>query len=313
MTACSIDDIIKVQLNKGDDHMKVKNKHLDRARQAKNDEYYTLMKDIEAEMQNHPGALKGKIVYCNCDNPQHSKFFEYFAVNFEMLELKELITTHYVQPDEIANGDRAIVSSYKGGAGAELDNILNSLTITEVEGSGSFDSAASIEQLKRADIVISNPPFSRWRDYFKLLNDHKVDYLIVGPVTNVSSVVLIPYLHAGKVRVSDSRLQEFEMPGSDKTASVGCYWYTSLPRQTPRKPLTLTAKYDPEVNKKYDDYGAVNVDKVKDIPGDYYGEMGVPITFFGKHDERQFRIIEIISPYINGKKKFQRMIIKRIQ
>lgn len=292
--------------------MKVKNQHLDRARYAKNDEYYTLLKDIEKEMKGRTGELKGKIVYCNCDNPVHSKFFEYFAVNFEMLGLKELITTHYVQPDDIAKGERATVSSYKGGAGADLKTILNSLTITDVDGNGSFDSAASIEQLKRADIVISNPPYSLWRDYFALLIDHNVDYLIVGPVANIARVAVMPNLTAGKLRVSDNIINKFIVPGSDETVSVTSYWYTSLPHQTPRKPLTLTAQYDPKVNAKYDNYEAINVDRVKDIPGDYYGEIGVPISFIDKHDERQFKIITAIRPIINGKVKFGRMIIKRI-
>lgn len=286
------------------------------------DEYYTLLSDIEAEMKEHPGAFKDKVIYCNCDNPRYSKFFEYFAVNFETLGLRELITTHYIQPEKAANGKRATVSSYKGGSGADLDNILNSLTITEVDGDGSFDSAASIEQLQRADIVISNPPFSRWRDYFELLIDHKVDYLIVGINLALTYKTVIPHIVAGDIRVSDSRIRNFKVPGSDKHEKIAANWYTSLPRHKPRAPLTLTAKYDPAINKVYDkvesklsrrdSYGSINVDRVKDIPADYYGEMGVPITFFEKHDTRQFEILDNIKPLLDGKERFQRLIIKRI-
>lgn len=320
------------------------NSNLHKASKGKNDEFYTELVDIEKELKNYKDQFKGKIVYCNCDDPFESNFFKYFASNFKALKLKRLIATSY-KPSPIANtqlglfGDDKTLEPSKGrpknnankfiindvsdidGDGAfDLRDISEQLKANKnnewspMEGDGDFRSLESIELLKQADIVITNPPFSLFREYIAQLFEYNKKFLILGNMNaitykevfkfikenklwsgygfNMSMVYKTPYsntLEANQKFVIGKGYNPND--GYVKVPAVN--WYTNLDTDKRHEELILYKKYSLKEYPKYDNYDAIEVSKVSDIPMDYKGAMGVPITFLNKYNPEQFEIIWI--------------------
>ena len=290
-----------------------KKENLDKAKKSKNDEFYTQLEDIERELQHYKDHFRDKIVYCNCDDPMNSNFFKYFSLKFHFLELRELITTSFK--------DKAICIRYKGD--------LNNIESFPLEQNGDFRSEECKEILSVADIVVTNPPFSLFRKYLDQLIEFNKKFIIIGSLNAVSYKEIFPLLKENKIWIGVSTPRWFEIPAHyPLTAKMGKIennrkyikninglWFTNLSHQKQNEKLILYKNYTPEEYPTYDNYDAINVDKTKEIPADYYGEMGVPISFFIKYNPEQFEIINIFSgkpyPYINGKKLYARIIIKR--
>lgn len=266
------------------------NTSLNKSKAAKNDEYYTRLEDIEKELVYYSPYLKGKKVVCNCDSSA-SMFWTYLTTNYESLGLKGLTATHY-DP----NG------TYR------LD-FNNGQTIkTAVCGDGSFNSPTSLAILKEADIVITNPPFSLFRDYIETIKQK--DFIIVGSINAVTYKSIFPLFKAGRIRTGHTTLSRFITPDGTEVSLCTMPWFTTLPVE--RQELVLTATYNQSDYPTYSNYPAINVNKVKDIPSDYKGKMGVPINFMIKHCSSQFKVVDTIRPILKGKAIYQRVIIERI-
>jgi len=274
------------------------NQSLHTARAAKADEFYTRLADIEKELRHYRRHFKGKRVLCNCDDPATSNFPRYFAENFDDLGLQSL------------------ASSY-------ID----------------FRSPEAVALLREADIVVTNPPFSLFREYIAQLIEHGKQFLIIGSLNVATYKEVFPLFKEGRLwmgvtggsmafRVPDSyeprKTRYWQAEDGQKWRSLGnSYWFTNLHPDTLRPPLALTRAYDPETYPTYDNYDAINVDRVADIPVDYDGEMGVPITFLLKHNPKQFEIVGIDRQltlaengktsrfFIEGREIYARIIIRR--
>lgn len=266
------------------------NTSLNKSKAAKNDEYYTRLEDIEKELVYYSPYLKGKKVYCNCDS-EASMFWYYLTTNYESLGLKGLIATHY-DP----NG------TYK------LDYINGQTIKTAVSGDGSYNSPVSLEILKDADLVITNPPFSMFRDYIDTIK-HK-DFIIIGYINAVTYGNVFPLFKAGQIRLGHTTLRYYVTPDGTVKDLGSTSWFTTLPVSRPK--LELTATFNPTDYPTYSNYPAINVGKVKDIPSDYKGLMGVPVNFMIKHCISQFRVVDTVRPILKGKAIYQRVIIEKI-
>jgi len=310
------------------------NTNLRRASKAKNDEFYTQLSDIEKELKQYRSQFRDKVVYCNCDDPFESNFFKYFASNFKELGLKRLIATSY-KPSPIANtqlnlfGDIVPVTS-KGrpkqtankfiinevgdidGDGAfDLRDVAEQLKANKnnewapLKGEGDFRSKESIELLKQADIVVTNPPFSLFREYMAQLIEYDKKFLIIGNLNAITykevfsliknNKLWLGYSNGAKTYlVPESYQQNNIFVGVDgkKYAKMGnTGWLTNLDVSKRHEPLSLYKKYTPEEYPKYYNYDAIEVSKVTDIPMDYNGNIGVPVTFLDKYNPEQFEII----------------------
>lgn len=302
--------------------MSNKNTNLIKANKAKNDEFYTQLSDIEAELKHYEHHFKDKIVYCNCDNPEHSNFWKYFVDNFERLGLNKVVSTYYIQ-----NGQPRILVKHKNGL---RDMILR--------GDGDFRSEECIGILKKCDIVVTNPPFSLFREYVAQLMEYDKKFLIIRNMNAITYKEIFPLIKDNKIwfGYNFNKSYVFKVPEnyiSNKTDEHGnkivkvpaITWYTNLDNTKRNKPIELINKYNEIDYPKYDNYDAINVDKTKDIPYDYYEAMGVPVSFLNKYCPEQFEIIGHIGScgedgysfknaiYINGKKKYKRILIKRKQ
>ncbi len=266
------------------------NAHFNQSKAAKNDEYYTRLEDIEKELDHYRPYLKGKKVYCNCDS-EASMFWTYLTTNYDSLGLKELTATHY-NP----NG------TYK------LDYINGQTVKTAVSGDGSYNSPTSKAILKEADIVITNPPFSLFRDYIDTIKEK--DFIIVGSINAVTYKNVFPKFKAGQIRTGHTTLSRFITPDGTEVSLCTMPWFTTFPVTRPK--LELTGNYTTVKYPIYDNYPAIEVGKVKDIPSDYKGKMGVPINFMIKHCSSQFKVVDTIRPILKGKAIYQRVIIERI-
>lgn len=277
------------------------NDNLRKAKEQKNDEFYTQLEDIEAEISSHPDYVRqfqGKTVLCNCDDPEWSSFYEFFRQHFNQLGLKKLITTHY-------NMDGS--PSYKlEWSGEKLGDDTVNMIKTPLQGNGDFRSDECIELLKEADIVVTNPPFSLFREYVAQLMKYDKKFIIIGNVNCVTYKEFFPLLKNGSVFAGYgfNKTMTFSMPenyvsdirdeNGKKIAKVpSIAWYTNLDIDRVHEPIILTKNYTGNEEKypKYDNYDAINVASVKDIPKDYYGEMGVPVSFIGSFCESQFDIV----------------------
>ena len=279
------------------------NKDLHAANKGKNDEFYTQLSDIEKEIRNYKEYFRDKIVFCNCDDPEESHFWKYFSENFEFLGLKKLIATHF--QSEIPSYKLEIFSDING------DNRINKLdTIrTPLKQNGDFRSPECIEILTEADIIVTNPPFSLFRDYVAQLFEYKKKFLIIWNQNAVTYKEFFPYIKENKVWFGHSIHsgdREFRVPDSYPLNASGSRtdesgkkyirvkwvrWFTNLDYKERHEDLILYKRYSPEEYPKYDNYDAINVDVTKDIPMDYDGIMGVPITFLDKYNPDQFEII----------------------
>lgn len=293
-----------------------KNSNLHLAKTAKNDEFYTRLQDIERECCNYKEHFKGKTVYCNCDDARESNFFKYFSLNFEFFGLKKLITTAYS-----AEGHGSLLV-YEGDKNGNRKPDIEEITVTELDGDGDFRSPECVELLKEADIVVTNPPFSLFREYVAQLVEYGKEFLIIGNVNAITYKEIFPLIKENKLWLGMSpRSMDFILPDGT-TSNVNACWFTNLTHEKRTTPIDLYKKYKPEEFPKYDNYDAIEVSKVKDIPEDYDGVMGVPITFLDKYNPEQFKIIgldrytcpkEVLvggRVAINGKPTYARILIR---
>lgn len=315
-----------------------KNTNLSKAKAAKNDEFYTQLTDIENELYHYWDQLRGKTIYCNCDDARDSKFFFYFSNQFEHLGLKKLITTSY---NENGHGTVLIYEGDKNG-NRRVDD--SEIIVKELKGNGDFRSDECIEFLKEADIVITNPPFSLFRQFVKQLIDYNKKFLIIGNNNAITYKEIFPLIKEDKLWLgySSNKTKEFRLPDSyekynyidEKGFKIGkvpaISWFTNLDVKKRHEDIILWKHYTPEEYPKYDNYDAININKVDQIPCDYDGVMGVPITFLDKYNPSQFKILgttesegrgfsnglwnvesKISQPLVNKERKYKRLFIKK--
>lgn len=327
------------------------NKQLTGAKKAKKDEFYTQLADIEVELKHYREHFKGKTVLCNCDDPRMSNFFYYFVLNFHFLGLKKLITTCYKNqnPDLCSENisEQAVYLVYEGEDIGIPPNPTIAGLVRSLEGDGDFRSKECIAFLEEADIVVTNPPFSLFREYVAQLIKYDKKFIIIGNINAVTYKEIFPLIQRNQVWLGPSIHsgdREFEIPSSYPLEAAGSRtdnegrryirvkgvrWFTNLDFPQRHEELTLYKKYSPEGYPHYDNYDAINVDKVADIPRNYDGVMGVPITYLDKHNPDQFEILGITEsngrgfstglwdeaskkahPYVKGEKKYARIFIR---
>ncbi|MCC7543695.1 adenine-specific methyltransferase EcoRI family protein [bacterium] len=331
-------------------------KYLTSAKNAKNDEFYTryedISKEVEAYLDFDPDAFKGKVVYCNCDDPFESNFFRYFALNFKKLGLKQLITTSY-KPSPVANtqlglfGDDKTVATSKGRpkvtankfiinevSDFDEDGSFNLQDVAEqlkanknnewspLEGEGDFRSPECVDLLKQSDIVVTNPPFSLFREYVKQLVDHKKKFVIIGNMNAITYKEIFPLIeddkmwlgngfHAGNAYFFTPNAREYASGVYDEKTGLVKFrnvcWFTNMDHGRRHQPLPLMTMSDnlkyskhkeikgKKAYEKYDNYDAIEVPFTDSIPDDYDGVMGVPISFLDKYSPEQFEIVGLTS------------------
>ena len=261
-----------------------KNSNLHAAKVAKNDEFYTMLTDIEKEMSHYKDFFKGKTVYCNCDDARESNFFKYFSLNFEFLGLKKLITTGYK-----AEG-KGVVLIYEGDKNGNRKVDDGEIITRELNGNGDFRSEECIEFLKEADVVVTNPPFSLFREYVKQLMDYGKKFIIIGNQNAVQCKEIFPLLKNNELWLGVNHAKEFVKPNGETQKFGNICWYTNLANKNRNTPLDLYKRYSNEYP-HYANYDAIEVSKLSEIPMDYDGIMGVPITFIEKYNPNQFEIV----------------------
>ena len=327
------------------------NETLKSAKKNKNDEFYTQLSDIEKELAHYKQHFKGKTVLCNCDDPRVSNFFHYFAYNFEHLGLKRLITTCYKNQERDLfsqnDSESAIWLEYFGDKNGNRIPDPEEIGIHNLKGDGDFRSKECIELLKQADIVVTNPPFSLFREYVAQLVEYDKKFLIIGNQNVITYKEIFKLIKENKLWLGSSlSFIAFKVPdyyeekttrfwideNGQKWRSMGnVCWFTNLDIPKRHEDLVLYKQYTPEEYPKYDNYDAINVSKTSDIPQDYDGVIGVPITFLDKYNPEQFEIVGMISsagynkevvgidflgekdarPLINGKNIYARILIKK--
>ena len=309
------------------------NKNLNAAKTAKKDEFYTQMTDIERELQHYWKHFQGKVVLCNCDDPYESNFFKYFALRFNQLGLKKLICTCY-DGSPVAGTQLSLFSldaegnekktAYKveitevqdinGDGAVDLTDVESLIkndhnVLSVLKGNGDFRSQECIELLKQADIVVTNPPFSLFREYVAQLVEYDKKFLIIGNINVVTYKEVFPLIRDNKMWLGPSITsgdRKFNVPEDYPLNAAGCgidsdgkryirvkgvRWFTNLDHNKRHEELDLVCRYTSEEYPKYDNYNAINIGKTVDIPYDYDGYMGVPITFLDKYNPDQFEII----------------------
>ena len=318
-----------------------KNDNLHKAKRAKADEFYTQLSDIENECRHYKEHFKGKTILCNCDDPRVSNFFRYFSLNFEHLGLKKLIATCYKSQDinlfSEGNTEKAVYIVYEGDKNGNKKVDDNELDIKELQGDGDFRSKECIELLKEADIVVTNPPFSLFREYVALLMEYEKKFLIIGTQNAITYKEIFKLIKENKIWLgcksgdmsftvpadSEPRATRYwETEDGTKWRSMGnICWFTNLDHKKRHEKIVLYKTYIPEDFPRYDNYDAIEVKKTADIPMDYDGVMGVPITFLDKYNPEQFEIIGL-DRYVednpnyghrfklNGKETYARIILK---
>ncbi len=331
-------------------------KALGDGKKNKNDEFYTQLSDIDDELHHYTQHFKDKIVLCNCDDPYESNFFKHFALHFNSLGLKKLIATGYVTSPiigkelDLCSGEEKDIPSNKpyvayinevydvnGDGRVDLEDVrillknkhnyrrwlkgevIHDGDKTIVYPPGDFRSSECITLLKQADIVVTNPPFSLFREYVAQLMTYGKKFLIIGNKNAITYKEFFPLLKDNKVWIGYNQPNRFMTATGEITNKVQglTRWFTNLDVKKRHEPLVLYKNYNPEDYPKYDNYGAINVDNIKDIPKDYDGVMGVPITFLDKFNPDQFEIIKFRKGddnkdlSINGKCPYFRILIKR--
>jgi hypothetical protein len=287
------------------------NANLRKAKDAKDDEFYTQLTDVSKELMHYKYHFKDKIVLCNCDEPTWSAFWKYFHLNFSALGLKKLISTHYDKTEPTYKME------YTGGD----DNDIEVGVKTPLEGNGDFRNQECLDLLDEADIVVTNPPFSLFREYVAVLMEHQKKFLIIGNKNAITYKEFFPLLKENKVWLGFTNAKEFLQRDGSIKKFVNTGWFTNLDINKCHEKLILWKNYTPEEYPKYDNYDAINVDKVSEIPCDYDGVMGVPITFLDKYNPDQFEIIGLgisnsgieigVKPYSPEHKKYRKEIQKR--
>ena len=336
--------------------------HLHKAKRNPIDEFYTLLPDIENEMRHYRKHFRNKIIYCNCDDPFESNFFRFFAANFRAFKLKKLIATRYsgsplageTLPLFKMPGLKKDTEAYKieindipdmnnDGAIdlADVELLLKSdaNVSTPLRGPGDFKSEECAELLKEADIVVTNPPWSLFREYIEQLMDFKKRFIVIGNLNASFYSDISPLIIAKKIwlGVREKSGMRFKVPesytknvivegGGGRYTTIGnAVWYTNLKHNRRNEKIYLSAEYEPSLYKKYDNYDAIEVSRIADIPCDYDGKMGVPLSFLQKHNPEQFELVGFHRSVpkdppelgndllLDGKTKFARIIIKHRQ
>lgn len=259
----------------------VKNTNLHKAKNAKNDEFYTQLTDVAKELMHYKKHFKDKIVFCNCDDPTWSAFWKYFHLNFAELGLKKLISTHYDREEATYKME------YTGGD----DNDIEVGVKTPLEGNGDFRNKECLDLLDESDIVVTNPPFSLFREYVAVLMEHEKKFLIIGNKNAITYKEFFPLLKDDDVWIGCTNVKEFLQPDGSIKKFDNIGWFTNLDVAKRHEKLILWKHYTEEEYPKYDNYDAINVDKVSEIPCDYDGVMGVPITFLDSFNPEQFEIL----------------------
>lgn len=321
-----------------------KNTNMSAAKKAKNDEFYTRLNDIAREMVHYREHFKNKTVLLNCDDYRDSQFFRFFTLQFEMLELKKLIATGYKEDG------KGVVCTYEGHGRPEPGGMPDEskMIVSELQGNGGFESEECVELMREADIVVTNPPFSKFRDYVAQLIDMEKKFLIIGNNNAIPCKEIFPLIKENKLWLGIYAVKSFIVPDNYEAKNVvvedgikvakfgNICWFTNLTHKKRNLEQILYRKYYGNEDKypKYDNYDAIEVSKVKDIPEDYFGVMGVPITFLSSYNSNQFEIlgsqqwskgIELEQIYtgnkesvhddkstlIKGKETYSRIFIKR--
>jgi len=316
-------------------------KNQQEAKKNKKDEFYTQLPDIEREINHYREHLKGKVIFCNCDDPELSNFWKFFHLNFEKLGIKKLISTHFVYEDIFQKGETYKLE-YEGGNDSDI--MVGVKTI--LNENGDFRSKECKEILEKSDIVITNPPFSLFREYVGQLVEYKKKFVIIGHQNAITYKEVFKLIKENKIWLGygfnggaahfiNKHYEDYATAGNHKEGMIrvsGVVWFTNLDISKRNEDLILYKKYNKKDYPKYDNYKAINVDVTKEIPVDYDGVMGVPITFLDKYNPEQFEIIglaasagydyEIIGleknpkfkdarTLINGKNTYARILIKK--
>ena len=328
-----------------------KNDNLHKAKRAKADEFYTQLSDIENECQHYWEHFKGKTILCNCDDPRVSNFFRYFSLNFEHLGLKKLIATCYKNQNidlfSQESSEKAVYIIYEGDKNGNRQVDDNELEVKELQGDGDFRSKECIELLKEADIVVTNPPFSLFREYVAQLIEYEKKFLIIGHQNAITYKEIFPLLKENKMWLGYgfkgsaghfiSKYEDVATAGDHKEGMIrvsGVTWFTNLEHNKRHEELILYKEYNPEKfpneYPKYENYNAIEVSKTAEIPMNYNGVMGVPITFMNKYNPEQFELIwttdrggdEMLeefkiphnrydAPVVAGKGLYKRILIRK--
>lgn len=259
-----------------------KNKNLIKAKVVKNDEFFTRLCDVEKEMVHYKEQFKNKVVYCNCDNPYISAFWKYFYNNFNVFKLKKLMATHLVKED-----NKAYVTEYSLVSGRDA-LVLSMIPLHE---NGDFRSEECQRLMDEADIVVSNPPFSLFREYVATLMAHNKKFLVVGNKNAINYKDFFPLFMQNKVWFGYEKISSFNCPNGETQKFGNICWFTNLDTEQRNIWLNCEKHYVPEEYPKYCNFDAINVDRVTDIPADYDGIMGVPITFLDQYNPEQFELV----------------------
>lgn len=341
------------------------------ARKNKQDEFYTQLTDIEKELRFYKDYFRGKTVLCNCDDPYESNFFKYFALNFQALGIRRLLTTSYsgsamsetqlplFDYEDDAVGSRTAykveiteIPDLNGDGAVDLSDVellikSKGNELSRLRGNGDFRSSEALELLDEADIVATNPPFSLFRDFIQTLVSKDKKFAIIGNVNALTTNDVYPLFFSGKVWLGPSISsgdRVFQVPSHYPLNASGCWedqsgnkfikvkgvrWFTNLDHPKRHEELPMFKRYSPENYREFDNYKVINVDKVADIPADFDGPMGVPITFLDKHNPEQFELlnandfrkphqplktsmlIKDASGAVQGENKFARVVIRR--
>ena len=312
---------------------------LNLAKSAKSDEFYTQLPDIEKELCHYRDQLCGKVVLCNCDDPSQSNFFKYFALNFNTLGLKKLTATCYKKPYKIE------ISEVPKTGPANVERLLKNRknVLTPLKGDGDFRSPECLELMKRSDVVVTNPPFSLFREFVAQLDEYEKGFLILGNINAVTCKEIFKRIREDKIWLGESIHsgdRKFVVPDHYPLDAAGCgidengcrfirvkgvRWFTNLPIRSSyrHEELKLSRHYTPEMYPRYDNCDAIEVSRVAEIPVDYDGFMGVPITFLDKYNPKQFEILGLDDhrliypawrgrgPDLNGQPVYRRIIIRK--
>lgn len=319
---------------------KTLNQTLHIAKSAKKDEFYTQLSDIESELKYYEKHFKNNVVFCNCDDPRNSNFFNYFSCNFEKLGLKKLITACYKNQETDLffqeETEKAVFLEYTGDKNGNKVSSAEEIGLTLLKGDGDFRSQESIDLLKQADIIVTNPPFSLFREYVAQLIQYGKKFLIIGNINAITYKEIFKLIKENKAWLGINMgrgisgfivPEHYELYGTetridDKGNRIispnNCLWLTNLDTFKRHEDIILTKKYyGNEIEyPKFDNYEAINVNKTQDIPLDYDGIMGVPITFLHKYNPDQFELIKFRKGNddkdlsINGKCPYFRILIK---
>ncbi len=319
---------------------KTLNQTLHTAKFFKRDEFYTQLSDIESELKHYKEHFKGKVVFCNCDDPRSSNFFNYFAYNFENLGLKKLLVSCYKNQEKNLfiqeEPESAVFLEYTGDKDGKKARNAEEIGIKMLQGDGDFRSQEVIEFLKQADIIVTNPPFSLFREYVEQLLKYEKKFLIIGNINAITYKEIFKLIKENKAWLGINMGRgisgfivpdNYELYGTEvRIDSLGdkiispnnCLWLTNLDTFKRSEDIILSKTYYGNESQypKFDNYDAINVDKTKDIPIDYEGVMGVPITFLHKFNPEQFELVKFRKGNddkdlsINGKCPYFRILIK---